>query len=666
MNKTEMFNAVGEYFAAGFYEDANAPYATRHARALRRSLENVPVPEYEGRHLYPASEIYIWNPGWTMEVFYHHSNSIWCSENLTAKVAKVFPDNAFALKQAETCVEEFKFLTTNGGGYTHSVIDYEQVLQEGFNGYLARINAKYDSDPVFYGALREVLEALCAYVRRCVDSLRGKAPNELVAALEHVPFEPARNFYEAILAYNFLWYIDGLDSGGRGDKVLSAYPQPDNAFELLHDLWLNYNACSGWHVLLDSQLPLAQVAVRAQCGLRRPNSGILVDGDTPQEIWDAIFDSWSSGTVSPALYSRPNYKNNVGAVMNVSDEDVDWFCFGGCTELMIQGRSNTGSLDADVKVLQVFEQTVIVHPDFETYYNVLMSNIRRQIDFMAERVRRNHEFKAFFRPQLIRTLFTRDCIEKGRDFNAGGARYNSSVINVPGLVNLVNSVYAVKQAYLGKLSVTPRQLAEALETNFRDNERLRSELKALPKYGNDITDIDLPSGEIITQIFRSISSHSTAQRSFVPAVIMFNTHVGAGSRIGATPDGRHDGDPLADSFGPMPGTDSKGPTASLNSATAADQSNALGTLVMNLRLNKSLFSTTESRAKLKALLLGYFANGGLQIQPTVVDSATLTKALESPEDFPDLMVRVGGFSEYFNRLSREIQLDIIKRTEHEL
>ena len=151
---------------------------------------------------------------------------------------------------------------------------------------------------------------------------------------------------------------------------------------------------------------------------------------------------------------------------------------------------------------------------------------------------------------------------------------------------------------------------------------------------------------------------------FLPSCLMFVTYARAGAPVPATPDGRRAGEPIADSAGPHQGRDRRGPTAMLKSVARLPHHLAPGTLVVNVRFSADLFATSASRQKLQALIQGYFDLGGMQLQVNVVDQAILLEALEYPERHQDLVVRVGGYSEYFCRLPDDLKMTIIQRTEH--
>lgn len=678
-NTVAALKAIGEVFAAGYYENENAGNFQRCVRGLIRSLESVPVAQYQpGWKLYPAGEFNLWNPGNEAAVYFHYAFGLEVdSARLRRKAAEVHGENSFRWRLVDQAATELAFLRESdippqfglgGRAYTHGVIHYERLLREGLTGILARVERLHDRNPEFYGALRELLEAMCAYVRRCAATIRPDAPPELIAALEQVPLHPARNFYEAILAYNFFWYFDSCDSGGRVDAELAPYagdgtPEAEQQ-ALFQEFWHNFDLNNGWHVILDSAQKTCIPAIRAQRPYRRPNSGILIDENTPDEVWEAIFDNWNAGNPSPSLYARNNYRRELECATGIGGDDAERFCFGGCTELMIQGKSNTKSIEAGIHLLRILEDTGLDYPDYETFYTVFLRNIQTQIDLMTEGVRRNHEASALYLPQPIRTLFVDDCIERGLDFEAGGARYNTSVINVVGLTDTVNSLYAIRAAFRGELSVSVAELAAALANDFKGAEMLRRELLALPKYGNDIPEVDLPGREFTRQISEKIRNAGLPGRPFLPAVILFVTYELLGRAVGATADGRRAGAALTDSFGATQGSDLAGPTALIKSASALNPAEFPGTPVLNVRLNRELLATAEARKRLKALLMGYFRMGGLQVQVTVANEEILRRACEEPEKYPELIVRIGGYSEYFKNLSPELRREVARRTIH--
>ena len=677
MRKWEIFRRLGEPFVAGFFQRENASYLVRHADAICSHLAHAPLPEYEpGARLYPSGRSGIWNadPEERVRFFYSFSLSV-DGAALRRKEERLTTD--FERRVFREGVAELEFLVQSvippeyavgGRGWSHGVIHYERVLREGWQGYRRRIEAAQTRNPEFYGAVLIVLNALSDYVRRAVTELKRRgADPALIAALERVPEQPPRTLYEAFVGCNFLWYLDDCDSCGRIDRVLGSYRRGESereVQELFRLLWRNFDMNDGWHVLLDPRESLCRAAIQAQRGYRRPNSGILIDEETPPEVWEAIFDSWASSNPSPALYSRRNYERGVQTGLGVPPEEAGEFAFGGCSELMVQGKSHVASLDAGINLLRILSATGVRFASYEEFYAQFTADIRRHLDRLVRAIRENAKFRADYQPQLIRTLFMDDCLDRGLEFNAGGVRYHGSAVNVAGLNNVVNSLVVLKQLYAGKLGVSVAEFAAWLERDFEGNPLLLARVRQLPKFGNDQEEADALASELSAMIFGYLSGCSRADHWILPAIIMFATYGELGTTVPATPEGRGAGRPLGDSCGPVQGTDRNGPTAMLRSVAALDQAHAPGSLVLNLRLSRKVLQSPEGRAQCRALFLTYFQLGGLQVQVTVADTQTLREAVRDPAAHEGLIIRIGGYSEYFNRLSPELKEEVIRREEH--
>jgi len=177
--------------------------------------------------------------------------------------------------------------------------------------------------------------------------------------------------------------------------------------------------------------------------------------------------------------------------------------------------------------------------------------------------------------------------------------------------------------------------------------------------------VDQLACDVSAFVFKELGRHRPWRGGrFLPGTLMFTTYGSAGEYLMATPDGRPAGAPVADSSGPVQGRDRSGPTAMIKSVARLPHHLAPGTLVVNARFSKQLFESSETRAKLKDLIRTYFELGGMQIQINVVDQAVLRDALAHPEQHEDLIVRIGGYSEYFNRLSPALKVSVLERVEH--
>ncbi len=676
-SKYQLFTDHKEWFAAGFYKNESSSYLRRHADAICEYLANAPFCKWEsGALLYPSGNVNYWNPCNTLRVSFEFSYSIIINDpeppaelTGTEKLSWEMAIREMSYVKNTDIPEKY---CIGGNGYTHSVINFERILAEGLLQYRERIaEARAKNDSEFLAAIAQVLEAIISRHGREIEYLRNSdAPQELKDALARVPLYPAETLEEAFAAFNYMWYLDGNDSMGRSDKVLGKYCKDGEygkAEKFFAALWRNSDSRGGWHTIWGDDPQMTCAAIRGQRKYSRPNSGCLVSEETPDFLWDEIFDAWAAGNPSPALYSRANYTPEITARLELRPGDENHYCYGGCTELMVEGRSNVGSIDCGINILDIFTQIdMTAFNDFESFYRTFTAETLRQLHLSMDSARINHIKMSQCRPQLIRSLFIEDCIDRNLEYNAGGARYNAFVCHVAGLSNTINSLYALKKKYDGSMPFNVQELKDALAANFSGCETIQKQLLQLPKFGNDITEVDEIAKDLSARVFSTVASQRGVRGNgpFYGGIIIFQTFEWLGSYVMATPDGRNDGDAIGDCAGAVHGTDRNGPTALLKSTACLDQFNSLGTVVMNLRINKQSLQDAVQRQNLKALVLSYFAMGGLQIQVTVADQETLQKAIKDPDKYPDLIIRIGGYSTYFRNLSNKERELVAKRMEH--
>jgi formate C-acetyltransferase len=550
---------------------------------------------------------------------------------------------------------------------------------------------------VFYEGLQIVLEGIRRLVERIRQMLAAKSFAEpekernrqsLLSAFERIPFQPACGFREAMIATNLLFYADGSDDLGRFDQDLWPFYKTDRdegrvtreeGLALVKQLWKNVDDCGAWNVCIGGTSPegeqasneLTILCVEAARKRRRPNLALRLRRDTPEEVWDAALETISTGCGLPALYCEENYIRALReAHLNLPDRDLYSFAFGGCTETMIHGCSNVGSLDHNINLPAVFEKALQAEletsRDFPTFLSRVKEHLAGRVKQITEEVNANQARKAQWHPQLVRSLLIDDCIENGREYAAGGARYNWSVINVGGLGNIIDSLCAVREVVFEKKEIAPADLLRILKQNFEGHEAFRKRLEACPRFGNNDPRTDEIAADISRFVFAEFLRYAPWRGGkFLPSCLMFVTYANEGRYVGATPDGRKNAEPISDSAGAVQGRDVNGPTALIKSVTSLDMIHAPGTLVVNIRFSKRLFKDPVAREKVKALIRSYFALGGMQIQVNVVDQSVLREAIRCPEKYRDLIVRIGGYSEYFHRLSPDLQLTVLQRTEHE-
>jgi formate C-acetyltransferase len=306
--------------------------------------------------------------------------------------------------------------------------------------------------------------------------------------------------------------------------------------------------------------------------------------------------------------------------------------------------------------------------NFRTFED-LMEAFRTQVNYLIDiKIRGNNLImKTFARwlPVPFLSLLVEDCIASGKDYNDGGARYNTSYIQGVGLGSLADILTSIRYNVYDEKKFLWDELIQATDADFKGFEKLQHDLiYETPKYGNDDDYADQQAVAVFEIYYDSVNGRPDS-RGGVHRINMLPTtsHVYFGSVIGATPDGRKAFKPLSEGISPSQGVDKQGPTSVLKSASKIDHLRTGGTL-LNQKFSPQFFEDEDSYNCLTALIRSYFAMDGHHIQFNVVNAETLRDAQKHPELYRDLIVRVAGYSDYFNDLGEDLQNEIILRTEH--
>lgn len=307
--------------------------------------------------------------------------------------------------------------------------------------------------------------------------------------------------------------------------------------------------------------------------------------------------------------------------------------------------------------------------DFGTFDDLLAA-FRAQVKYFADlKIRGNNVIERIFArwlPVPFLSLLVEDCLQNGKDYNDGGARYNTSYIQGVGLGSITDTLTSIRFNIYDEAKYTWEEMIKALEADFKGFEQLRYDLiYKTPKYGNDDDYADQQAVTVFETYYDAVNGRPSA-RGAVYRINMLPTtsHVYFGSVTGATADGRKAFTPLSEGISPSQGADSQGPTAVIRSASKIDHLRTGGTL-LNQKFSPGFFEDEESYKCLTALIRSYFNMDGHHVQFNVVNAATLQDAQKHPELHRDLIVRVAGYSDYFNDLGEDLQNEIIQRTEHE-
>ena len=652
------FDGIGEPYAAGFFLHEGASLFRRYCEAHGRFLAESALPEYGGGRLYPSGSlgfrsVYAVSPAYSFTFSMNR-------ELLGRKCGE------YELGRLTSEMRMYDMPptphTVGGYTYTHSMPNSGRVAAEGLDSYEKRVEALPDGD------LREGLLALLGGIRRfhsrSLEKLISEGGDErLIAALERVPFSPARDLYEAMVCWNFVYYLDGCDNPGRMDADLYEYYRGEDYTGIFAEFFDNVDANNGWSTAVGPGYnPLTLQMLKASRGRRRPSVELRVTPGMPDEIWEAALDSVAAGGGSPSFYNDPLYMKSLSETFpEIPAADLGRFNGGGCTETMLAGISRVGSLDAGINTALVFSHTLRSRLEgsesFEDFYAALKGDLKAAVDDTLDKVETAYRSRAKLLPNPMRTLLVDDCIDRGLDFNAGGARWNWSVVNFAGMINVIDSLAAVRELVYDKKEYSAAELISALDGG---DPALSARLRRCRGFGADDEEINALAARFSRDVFSLMEDRTPVLGGrYLPASIQFVTYADAGRGVPATPDGRSAGAPLCDSLGAIHGRDDKGPTALLNSVASLDLARAPGTPVLNLKMKKE-----HVRAALRPLIEGFFRKGGMQVQVTCVSRADLEDALIHPEEHQNLIVRVGGYSEYFNRLPDDLKRTVIERTEY--
>jgi formate C-acetyltransferase len=273
---------------------------------------------------------------------------------------------------------------------------------------------------------------------------------------------------------------------------------------------------------------------------------------------------------------------------------------------------------------------------------------------------------AKYMPAPFLSLLTDDCIARGKDYHAGGARYNTTYIQGVGVGTMTDMLSAIKTHVSENKDFSMSALLEMLAVNFDGFERERQMLlNRTPRYGNDDDAADDLMVRVFETYFNAVDGRKNMRGGEYHINLLPTTcHIYFGSVTGATPDGRKAWTPLSEGVSPVQGADRNGPTAAARSVAKMDHARTGGTL-LNQKFTPQVLANDEGLDKLVSLVRGYFKLDGHHIQFNVVDAETLKAAQANPEEYRSLIVRVAGYSDYFCDLSKTLQDEIIARTAHE-
>ncbi len=603
-----------------------------------------------------------------------------------------------------------------GGDAGHFHPDFEKLFRVGVKGIREEIQSRMEAcetkKRIFYQACDIAIQGMSEYARRVADECERRADSaedeagasqwrELARICRRVSTEPPSTFHEAIqlmfLTQISLWFGEdhGLTTPGRMDQTLRLFYEADladgritreDALELICCLYIQMNMILGAGTAISvmvggrdrngndvtNELTYLCLIARLASKLIYPTVGLAWHEGTPPELTDFACRMISTGIGDPAFFNDELIVSGLRD-HGVSEPDSYDYMNSTCVEIKVVGASNMwvtapyfncpkGILEA---MDLVADGSVTEPATFHEFSRLVRQRLADTVRGAAEGMDRAWHRRAETGCFPLASCLIKDCLERGLDFDRGGARYNWVENSFVGLANLVDGLAAIKQLVYDSKELSLLEFREILQNNYEDNEDLRWRiLNRIPKYGNDDDQVDAFAVEWANFLAETTESNIAGIHPYVPGFFCWVVHERFGAETGATPDGRKAGFPLADGAGAAQGREKCGPTASVLSTTKWSHRKALGGLVHNVKFSKNAFRTDEDLAALRNLIETYLRRGGFEIQVNVVSADELRDAQEHPENYPDLLVRVAGYSDYFVHLNRNMQAEVIARTEH--
>ncbi len=600
----------------------------------------------------------------------------------------------------------------------HLSLDLEKLLKVGINGIIDSIEQKiselnlnnraeyptfeniekYD----FYQSCLIELNALLDLSKRYSKKASELAKNasetrssellRISKALENVPQNPAKSFFEALQSIQFfLGTLFGLYPLNRPDRYLYSYYKKDladgtitraEAQELIDNFLLSVStrvysrAACGFIVggedangnIIENDLTYMFLTALDHIQLPDPNGALAVSPKTSDDILRYSAKILSRGTTHPAFY---NDRAIVDSLLKYgcTREDAVEFIHTTCAEISVVGKSRSHTTPFTVSLPKILHNAVLECSNEDSFARIQESFVN-----LIEKELKNGSFNYLIRMleakrnahEPVRVCcFVDDCIERGKSIWDGGERYCFIQPIFVGLGTTIDSLAAIQHVVFDKKILTLSEFLKIVEDDFAENEYLRQYIiNKCPHYGNDDQEVDKYADWLASELRKILSSPDLLAGDFMmPGTFTYDLHVISGKTGKASFDGRHAKTSYSDGCGPVQGRNIHGPTATILSLTSWEQSDFLAGMVINMKYSPK--HLTECYLdEFVTLLRTFISNGGIEMQVNVVDRATLIDAQINPDAHRDLIVRIGGYSDYFIRLDKVMQDEIIERSEY--
>ncbi|MGE5340634.1 MAG: trans-4-hydroxy-L-proline dehydratase [Candidatus Omnitrophota bacterium] len=569
-------------------------------------------------------------------------------------------------------------------------------------------------------------EKLRELAERETDSKRKHELEHMAAICSHVPAHAPRTFHEALQYY---WFVhlgvvtetnpwDSFNPGRLDQHLYPFYKREteqgtlteDRARELLEAFWVKFNnhpsppkvgvTAKESNTYTDfclinvggvkpdgsdavNDLSYLILDVIEDMRLLQPSSMVQISKKNPDRFLKRALKIVKTGFGQPSIFNT----DAIIQELTRQGKSITDARKGGASGCVESGAFGTECyiLSGYFNLTKILEITLHNGTDPRTgkkigietgsvesfhSFDEVMAAYQKQLEhFIHIKIKGNNlisRIYAKYLPVPLLSLLIDDCITKGKDYNNGGARYNSRYIQGVGIASVTDSLAALKFHVFDKKNIPFADMMHALAADFDGYDQLRQELvNHTPKYGNDEDDADDLMKEVFEMFYNAVEGKPAGCGGMHHIMMLPTTcHVYFGSVTGAMPDGRKTGKPLSEGISPVQGADRNGPTSVIKSASKMDHLRTGGTL-LNQKFTPQLLKDDTGLTNLLHLIRSYFKMDGHHVQFNVIDADTLRKAQDSPDEYRGLIVRVAGYSDYFVDLTRDLQDEIIQRTEHD-
>lgn len=589
------------------------------------------------------------------------------------------------------------------------MLDYPKLLNNGIKGLKEVIKNQEEKQGKndFLSASLESLnlyQDVCNHLRILASEATKK--NESKKRIEQlklietdlavITYSTPKTFHQALQMIWVYALLAGCINYGRLDDYLGPYLKNDldngtitekDAYNYLKSLWslienrrttVNGRIIVGGYGRKNPEAAdiFAKIAMKVtrDCNYVEPQFTFRMTKDTPEEILGIAYDCIGSGATYPTLY---NDEVNVPAVMygmRVDRKTAEQYVPFGCGEFVIQGQS-VGTPNTLLNLLKLLNMTLNegVDPmdgikksgpvkikkieEFKTFED-LYDNYKELLDYYFD-LSTNAQYYSYELMNrevsfLFASILMDDCISKGKAILNGGVRYLGGTNETYGNINTSDSLYAIKKLVFDEKKYSLKELNEAANNNFEGFEELREELWSQDKYGNDVEKVDELANDLFEFVANGIRDRGIKIGMQYYLIVISNnqTNTEWGRRTSASIDGRYSGQFMNPANNPQGGAAKSGPTAVLNSLSRFN-AKYHGGAVQNIKFTPTMFN--KNRTKIKHLFNTYFKKGGCHLMVTIVDHGVLEDAQKHPEKYPNLIVRVSGFSAVFVNLDKDVQ-----------